>query len=146
MSAYKFVTDGTVTYASNLFFYWNEKHKQPFGCVTPQEVSEKANLICDDAENFYHVPWLHDLPASAQGLFPESDAIEITDEEFALLEIGGEDAGDDETLAEEDAEDTEPEVPPETTEEEILTRAELTAKVLALEEELTAAKILLGVE
>ena len=46
----------------------------------------------------------------------------------------------------EDTEDTNPEVPEDTTEEEILTRAELTAKVAALEEELTAAKILLGVE
>lgn len=45
-----------------------------------------------------------------------------------------------------DPEDTAPEVPEETTEEEILTRAELTAKVAALEEELAAAKILLGVE
>ena len=47
---------------------------------------------------------------------------------------------------EEDAEDTTPEVPEDTPEEEILTRAELTAKVKALEEELMAAKILLGVE
>lgn len=47
---------------------------------------------------------------------------------------------------EEDTEDTNPEVPEDTTEEEILTRAELTAKVKALEEELSAAKILLGVE
>lgn len=46
----------------------------------------------------------------------------------------------------EDAEDTNPEVPEDATKEEILTRAELTAKVAALEEELAAAKILLGVE
>ena len=46
----------------------------------------------------------------------------------------------------EDTEDTNPEVPEGTNEEEILTRAELTAKVTALEEELTAARILLGVE
>lgn len=49
-------------------------------------------------------------------------------------------------ITEEDTEDTNPEVPEDTTEEEILTRAELTAKVKALEEELSAAKILLGVE
>ena len=49
-------------------------------------------------------------------------------------------------ITEEDTEDTEPVVPDDTTEEEILTRAELTAKVKALEEELSAAKILLGVE
>ena len=47
---------------------------------------------------------------------------------------------------EEDTEDTTPEVPEDTPEEDILTRAELTAKVKALEEELMAAKILLGVE
>lgn len=49
-------------------------------------------------------------------------------------------------ITEEDTEDTNPDVPEDTTEEEILTRAELTAKVKALEEELSAAKILLGVE
>lgn len=49
-------------------------------------------------------------------------------------------------ISEEDTEDTNPDVPEDTPEEEILTRAELTAKVKALEEELSAAKILLGVE
>ncbi len=44
-----------------------------------------------------------------------------------------------------DEEDTAPDVPEDTTEDEILTRAELTAKVLQLEEELQAAKIMLGV-
>lgn len=44
-----------------------------------------------------------------------------------------------------DEEDTNPDVPEDTTEAEILTRAELTAKVLSLEEQLEAAKILLGV-
>lgn len=50
------------------------------------------------------------------------------------------------TLDKEDTEDTDPVVPEDTTEEEVLTRAELTAKVTALETELAAAKILLGVE
>lgn len=49
-------------------------------------------------------------------------------------------------ITEEDTEDINPDVPEDTPEEEILTRAELTVKVKALEEELTAAKILLGVE
>lgn len=44
-----------------------------------------------------------------------------------------------------DEEDTNPEVPEDTTEEQILTRAELTAKVTALEEKLLATEILLGV-
>ena len=47
---------------------------------------------------------------------------------------------------EEDSEDTTPEIPDGTDSETVLTRAELTAKVNALEDELQAAKILLGVE
>lgn len=50
------------------------------------------------------------------------------------------------TLDKEDTEDTDPVVPEDTTEEEVLTRAELTAKVTALETELAAAKVLLGVD
>ena len=50
------------------------------------------------------------------------------------------------TLDKEDTEDTDPVVPEDTTEEEVLTRAQLTAKVTALETELAAAKILLGLE
>lgn len=45
-----------------------------------------------------------------------------------------------------DEEDINPEVPDGGTEEQILTRAELTAKVAELEEQLVATKILLGVE
>lgn len=45
----------------------------------------------------------------------------------------------------EDPEDYNPEIPAETPEGEVLTRAQLTEKVLALEDELAAAKILLGV-
>lgn len=50
------------------------------------------------------------------------------------------------TLDKEDTEDIDPVVPEDTTEEEVLTRAELTAKVTALETELAAAKVLLGVD
>lgn len=48
-------------------------------------------------------------------------------------------------LGDTDEEDTTPEVPEDTTEEQILTRAELTAKVAELEEKLLATEILLGV-
>lgn len=47
---------------------------------------------------------------------------------------------------EEDPEDTNPEVPEGTGEGDVLTRAQLTAKVAELEEQLAATKILLGVE
>ena len=46
----------------------------------------------------------------------------------------------------EDPEDTDPEVPDGTVEGDVLTRAQLTAKVAELEEQLAATKILLGVE
>lgn len=46
----------------------------------------------------------------------------------------------------EDPEDTNPEVPDGTVEGDVLTRAQLTAKVAELEEQLAATKILLGVE
>lgn len=45
-----------------------------------------------------------------------------------------------------DTEDTDPEIPEGTEEGDVLTRAELTAEVAALKEQLAAAKILLGVE
>lgn len=45
-----------------------------------------------------------------------------------------------------DTEDTDPEIPEGTDETEVLTRAELTAEVAALKEQLAATKILLGVE
>lgn len=46
----------------------------------------------------------------------------------------------------EDPEDTDPEVPDGIVEGDVLTRAQLTAKVAELEEQLAATKILLGVE
>lgn len=45
-----------------------------------------------------------------------------------------------------DKEDTDPEIPEGTDEGDVLTRAQLTAKVANLEEQLAATKILLGVE
>lgn len=45
-----------------------------------------------------------------------------------------------------DPEDTTPVIPEETPESEVLTRAQLTEKVSSLEEQLRAAKILLGVD
>lgn len=59
------------------------------------------------------------------------------EEIIANLESGGESV---------DPEDTQPEVPDHGDEAEIMTRADLTAKVLELEEQLAAANVLLGVE
>lgn len=85
MSAYKFVEDGKIVWAGNSFFYWNDRHRQPFGCVTEAEVAEKAELIQDKDGNFFRVPWLHELPDAAVGLFAESDAAEISDEEYEAI-------------------------------------------------------------
>lgn len=64
-------------------------------------------------------------------------SIYLTDYEEIIAGLG--DTGDT------DEEDATPEVPEGTTEEQILTRAELTAKVAELEEKLLATEILLGV-
>lgn len=65
-------------------------------------------------------------------------AVIITTAEYYELEA---------TLGQTDPEDTTPEIPEDVTDESnILTRAELTNKVAELEEQLAAAKILLGVE
>lgn len=64
--------------------------------------------------------------------------VPVAEYENCLLELkGSEDV---------DEEDSNPVVPDDTDNSTVLTRAELTAKVTALEEELAAAKILLGVE
>lgn len=64
--------------------------------------------------------------------------VPVAEYENCLLELkGSEDV---------DEEDNNPVVPDDTDGSTVLTRAELTAKVTALEEELAAAKILLGVE
>lgn len=64
--------------------------------------------------------------------------VPVAEYENCLLELkGSEDV---------DEEDNNPVVPDDTDSSAVLTRAELTAKVTALEEELAAAKILLGVE
>lgn len=86
MSAYKFFVDGKIVYASNVFYYWHERYRQPFGCITPEDVAQKANLIQVKDGVFLHPTWLHPLPESAASLFPDTDAaVEIDDAEYAEL-------------------------------------------------------------
>lgn len=103
MSAYKFLEDGQVVWAGKDFFYYNERRRQPIGLVGDEAIAEKAQLIQDQDQTFYHTDWLHDLPEAASGLYEESDAEEISDEEYTaiktILDAGGtvEDTGTDET-------------------------------------------------
>ncbi len=93
MSAYKFLEDGQIVWAGKDFFYYNERRRQPVGLVGTEAIAEKAQLIQGQDQTFYYTDWLHDLPEAAAGLYEESDAEEISDEEYeaikAILDAGG---------------------------------------------------------
>lgn len=104
-----------------------EKNNKPIRCSEPQA----QGILSLDGSTIYQLD-------GKTGMGDGYDtAVIITMAEYDEL------ANDWETT---DPEDTDPEVPEDTTEEEILTRAQLTAKVAELEEQLSATKILLGVE
>ena len=119
--------------------------------VVTVEAHEDPAFVCRQAKNniIVRCPEVH-----AQGIISlDNDTIYQlegkpsigADNDYVASEIS--EMEYDEWIAthpDEDPEDEDPE-PGEDPEEEILTRAELTAKVKALEEELAAAKILLGV-
>lgn len=124
--------DGTVTaieaIENPIYVRWQESNETAVRC---SEVKAQGVLSLDGSTTYQ---------LSGKTAMPNVTltAILITMAEYDNLMLDYEEP--------EDTEDTTPEVPEDTTEEKILTRAELTAKVTALEEELAAAKILLGVE
>lgn len=90
---------------------------------------------------YYHVEGWPEFPEAVTDSGGTVQVEEI--EETAYTELTATlDAGEEPS----DSEDTDPEVPEGTEEADVLTRAELTAKVAELEEQLAATKILLGVE
>lgn len=124
--------DGTVTaieaIENPIYVRWQEHNKTAVRC---SEVKAQGVLSLDGSTTYQ-------LYGKAVMPNVTLTALLITMAEYDNLMLDYEET--------EDTEDTNPEVPEGTNEEEILTRAELTAKVTALEEELTAARILLGVE
>jgi len=97
------------------------KYQQENGMIVRCDEEEAHGILsCDDQGFFFK-----------EGIMPrgqkETYYVEITKAEYDELKGG--------LLAENDPEDTEPEVTEETPEEEILTRAELTEKVTQLEQQ-----------
>lgn len=109
-------------------------HKLPNGTIVRGSVVRAQGILSLDGSVIYQFDGAADLGIEGA---PVAQIIYQPEYEELAAQLAGE--GPD------DPEDTEPEVPEGTDEETILTRAELTAKVAELEEELLAAKILLGV-
>lgn len=124
--------DGTVTaieaIENPIYVRWQESNKTAVRCSE----AKAQGVLSLDGSTTYQLYGKTAMPNVTL------IAILITMAEYDNLILEFENPKDDE--------DTDPEVPDDTTEEEILTRAELTAKVYAIEDELAAAKILLGVE
>lgn len=115
---------GAEAIESPAYVKYQERNAILVRCSEPQA----QGIISKDGSDIYQLQGKDSLPGEY------STAVPITMAEFD--ELG---------YADNDTEDTDPDVPDDTDESKILTRAELTEKVLALEDELTAAKILLGV-
>lgn len=128
--------DGTVTAVeaieSPVYVLWQEHNQTAVRC---SEVRSQGILSLDGSTTYQLLG-----KAAMPNLTLTATLITMTEYEELVRELA------DQSGDEEDTEDITPEVPEDTTEDEILTRAELTAKVKTLEEELSAAKILLGVE
>lgn len=105
----------------------------------------KNNILVRCSE--VHAQGILSLDGSTVYQLDGKTSLDLDDELTAYPIYGTEyDAIINSQTEEEDTEDESPEVPEGTDESTILTRAELTARVAALEDELQAAKILLGVE
>ncbi len=106
-------------------------YKQTNGVVVRCTERKAQSILSIDGSTIYQLDGKEALENT------DMVAMVITTTEYLVLV---------EELDKEDTEDTDPEFPEDVPEEEVLTRAQLTAKVAVLEEELAATKILLGVE
>lgn len=142
MSYFKVVRDGVVIDAGEIFLRWQEKNRVLVSC-TP----EKAQFIrSHDGKSIWRVAWLNPAPAEA-GSYETVEAALIERQEFLDLRAvldEGETVPEPEPIVPEP--EPEPEPDPEQPEaERPMTVAQMREKILRLEEELLAAKILLGV-
>lgn len=106
-------------------------HRQANGVLVRCTERKAQGILSIDGSTVYQ---LYEKEALANATMT---AVAITTTEYLSLV---------DTLDKEDTENTNPVIPEDTPKEEVLTRAELTAKVTALETELAVAKVLLGVE
>lgn len=98
-------------------------------------------IVSNRLAKYYHVDGWPEFPEAVTDSGGTVQLEEIGEAAYkeltATLDAGGDPS---------DPEDADPEVPEGTDEGDVLTRAQLTAKVAELEEQLAATKILLGVE
>jgi len=142
MKYYKVIRDGVVIDAGEIFLRWQTQNRILVSC--PPELAQF--IQSHDGSTVWHVQWLNPAPAEA-GEFETIEAALIDRQEFldlrALLDEGETPVEPDPVIPEPDPEpDPDPEQPEP---EKPMTVAEMREKILQLEEELLAAKILLGV-
>jgi len=113
-----------------VYVYKHPKNGKVLRCVQPLG----QGIISSDGKSIYQLDGKDHIDRAV------ATAIIITEAEYleSLSTLNKDENAD--------IEDTEPEISENIPEEKILTRAELTVKLLELEEQLAATKILLGVE
>ncbi len=142
MKYYKIIVEGNIIDVNYVFLKWQTKHRILLGC----DPSEAMFIQSSDGEQVWRTSWLLPPPEEA-GEYPFIDAAEISAEEYAELREKL-----DEGTEVPDPVDPEPEPGPEEPEEpeppteQVLSVAEMRQRIIRLEDELSAAKILLGVE
>ena len=142
MKFYKVIVDGNIIDANYVFLKWQAKHHVLLGC----DPSEAMFIQSSDQEKVWRTSWLLTPPEEA-GDYPFIDAVEISAEEYAeireKLDEGTEVPDPVEPEPEPDPDEPDQPDPPA---EQVMSVAEMRQRILQLEDELTAAKILLGVE
>lgn len=143
MTYYKIIVDGSAVDAAFTFLRWDERLNRLLGCEP-----EDAHFIqSHDGNTVYRAEWLNPVPERVKGRFETVEAAIIDRQEYidlrAVLDEG-------EVVPEPEPVIPEPEHEPDPDQEQPeqekpMTVAQMRAKIIQLEEELQAAKILLGV-
>ena len=140
MSYFKVIRDGNVIDAGEIFLKWQAKNRILVSC----QPEEAQFVTSHDGETIWRVSWLNPAPEEA-GSYETIEAAMIDRQEYLDLRAvldDGEVVPEPEPVIPEPEPDPEPEQPEE---EKPMTVAQMRAKIIQLEEELQAAKILLGV-
>lgn len=142
MSYFKIIRDGNVIDAGEIFLKWQAKNRILVSCPP----DEAQFVMSHDGETIWRVAWLNPAPGEA-GNYETIEAAMIERQEYldlrAVLDEGEVVPEPEPVIPEPEPEpDPDPEQPEQ---EKPMTVAQMRAKIIQLEEELQAAKILLGV-
>lgn len=142
MRYFKIIQSGNIVGVGSNFIRWMPRTRRLSYCDM-----EQAQAVVDNVtDQKYHADWLFDVPVESGLVFPEAEVILIQQAEYVdLLEelMDGEPI----PLPDPEPEPTPtPEPEPTPKEQPRMTVQEMREKIVALEEQLVAAKILLGVE